>query len=43
MADLQDELVEDATECAQVKQELLDAKTTEAIEIATAKARILCN
>ena len=43
VADLQDELVEDATECAQVKQELLQAETTEAVEIATAKARILCN
>ena len=43
LTDLQDELVEDADECAQVKQELLDAKTTEAVEIATAKARILCN
>jgi hypothetical protein len=26
-----------------VKQELLDAKTTEAVEIATAKAKILCD
>ena len=43
LTDLQDELVEDASECAQVKQELLDAKTTEAVKIATAKARILCN
>jgi hypothetical protein len=43
LVDLQDELVEDADECAQVKQELLDAKTVEAVEIATAKARILCN
>ena len=37
------ELVEDADECAQAKQELLEAQTTEAVEIATAKARILCN
>jgi hypothetical protein len=36
-------LVEDAEECAQVKQDLLAAKTTEEVEIATAKARILCN
>ena len=43
VSDLQDELAEDATECAQVKQELLDAETIEAVEIATAKARILCN
>jgi len=43
IADLQDELVEEADECAQVKQELVDAKTIEEVEIATAKARILCN
>jgi len=43
VADLQDEMIEDANECAQVKQELLDAKTVEAVEVATAKARILCN
>jgi outer membrane lipoprotein SlyB len=43
LADLQDELAEDADECAQVKQELLAATTIEAVEIATAKARILCN
>ena len=43
VTDLQDELLEDAEECAQVKQELLDAKTTEEVEVATAKARILCN
>jgi len=36
-------LAEDADECAQVKQELLDAKTVEEVEIATAKAKILCN
>ena len=40
LTELQDELAEDATECAQVKQELLDAKTTEAVETATAKARL---
>ncbi len=43
VVDLQDELIEDADECAQVKQELLNAKTAEAVEMATAKARILCN
>ncbi len=43
VTDLQDELIEEANECAQVKQELLAAKTTEEVEIATAKARILCN
>jgi outer membrane lipoprotein SlyB len=40
---VQDELAEDAEECAQVKQELLEAQTIEAVEIATAKAKILCN
>jgi outer membrane lipoprotein SlyB len=43
VTDLQDELAEDADECAQVKQELLDAKTLEEVEVATAKAKILCN
>jgi len=41
--DLQDEFVEEANECAAVKQELLEAKTVEQVEIATAKAKILCN
>jgi len=41
--DLRDELLEDAGECAAVKQELLNAKTAEAVELATAKAKILCN
>ena len=43
VVELKDEMVEDAAECAQAKQELLDAKTTEQVEVATAKARILCN
>ena len=43
LSDLQDELAEDANECVEVKQELVTAKTAEAVEIATAKARILCN
>jgi outer membrane lipoprotein SlyB len=43
VAELQDELIEDANECAAAKQELLDATTMEAVEIATAKAKILCN
>lgn len=43
VAELQDELIEDANECAAVKQELLDAKTIEEVEVATAKSRILCN
>ena len=33
--DLQDELIEDANECAAVKQELLNAKTIEEVELAT--------
>jgi outer membrane lipoprotein SlyB len=41
--DLQDEFVEEANECAAVKQELLEAKTVEQVELATAKAKILCN
>ena len=41
--DLQDELQADAAECAAAKQELLDAKTAEAVELATSKAKILCN
>ena len=43
VADLQDELAEDAAECAQAKQEIADAKTMDEVEVATAKARILCN
>jgi hypothetical protein len=40
---LQDEFIEEANECAAVKQELVEATTIEQVEIATAKARILCN
>ena len=40
---LQDELVEEADECAQAKQEVLDAADAEALELATTKAKILCN
>ena len=43
LPDLQDEFVVDANECADVRQELLNATTTEEVELATAKARILCN
>jgi outer membrane lipoprotein SlyB len=43
VTELQDELIEDANECAAAKQELSNAETMEAVEIATAKARILCN
>jgi len=43
VAEIQAELVEDANECAVVKQQIVDAKTQEEIEVAVAKARILCN
>lgn len=43
LADVRDEMVEDADECAEVKQEIVAAKTTEEVELATAKAQILCN
>ena len=43
VSDLKDELAEDADECAEVKQQLVDAKTPEEVEMATAKAKILCN
>jgi hypothetical protein len=43
LPEVQDELVENADECAAVKQELVNAKTQEEIELASAKARILCN
>jgi hypothetical protein len=43
VADLQDELVEDADECAEAKRLLLDATTPEEIEAFMARARILCD
>jgi hypothetical protein len=43
VAEIEDELVEDANECAAVKQELVNAKSQEEVELATAKAQILCN
>jgi outer membrane lipoprotein SlyB len=43
VAAIQEELVEDANECAAVKQQIVDAKTKDKIEMATAKAKILCN
>lgn len=43
VSELQDEFAEEADECALVKQEILAAQTTEEVELATAKARILCN
>ena len=41
--EIEDELLEDANECAAAKQELLAATTQEELELATAKANILCN
>lgn len=43
MADLEDELVEEAEECYAAKQELLAAESDEAAELATRKVRVLCN
>ncbi len=43
VAAIQEELIEDANECAAVKQQIVDAKTKDEIEMATAKAKILCN
>lgn len=40
--DIQAEFVDDADKCAAAKRELLDAQTQEALELATAKANILC-
>jgi outer membrane lipoprotein SlyB len=41
--EIEDELIEDASECAAAKQGILNAKTQEELELATAKAKILCN
>ena len=40
---IEDELVEDANECAMVKQEIMNATTPEEVELAAIKAQILCN
>jgi outer membrane lipoprotein SlyB len=40
--DVQAEFVDDADKCAAAKRELLDATTKEELELATAKANILC-
>jgi len=40
--DVQAEFVDDADKCAAVKREILDATTKEDLELATAKANILC-
>lgn len=37
-----DELIDDADKCAAAKRELLNATNTEEVELATAKANILC-
>ena len=43
IAAVEDELIENAEECAAAKQELLAAESTEELELASAKAKILCN
>ena len=43
VAAIEDELIEDAEECAAIKQEILNAKTQEEVELASIKAKILCN
>lgn len=43
VAEIQDELIEEANECAAIKQQILDATTQEEIELASTKAKILCN
>lgn len=40
--DVQSEFMDSADKCAAAKRELLDATTTEELELATAKANILC-
>jgi outer membrane lipoprotein SlyB len=40
--DVQEALIDDADKCAAAKREVLDAKTKEELELATAKANILC-
>lgn len=40
--EVMEELVDDADKCAAAKRELLAAETTEQLELATAKANILC-
>ncbi len=41
--DVMEELVDDADKCAAAKRELLAAETQEQLELATAKANILCD
>lgn len=43
MAELEDELIEEAEECHAAKQELLNAESDQAAELATRKVRVLCN
>jgi hypothetical protein len=40
--DIMAEFADDADKCAAAKRSILDAETTEALELATAKANILC-
>ena len=41
--ELEDEFEEEATVCDMAKQDILNAKTTDEVELASAKAQILCN
>jgi hypothetical protein len=43
VAELQDEMKEEALECDMAKQELINATTTEQVDLAQRKMAILCN
>ncbi len=43
IAEIEEELIEDASDCDLAKKQLLAATTAEELELASAKARILCN
>jgi len=43
MPGLEEELVEETEECYAAKQQLLNADSDEAAELATRKVRVLCN
>ena len=43
VSQLQEEMIEEAEECAAAKQEIVDAKTNDELDLAMRKAKILCN
>jgi hypothetical protein len=43
VSQLQEEMVEEAVECATAKQDIIDAKTNDDLDLAIRKAKILCN